>query len=285
LTDARLPAVLDELQRHPKFNGVRHLVHDEPDVNWLLRADVVGGLRELARRALGAGDREAARRLALRARALRPDAPWVTRSLFELETRAGRWEAAERILGEARAQQAFGPARARHYRGVLLYELSRAAAKAGDGRRALALAASAETFCPDLAALAAHHARLLYEGGREQAAARVLERAWRAAPHPDLSSLYGAIFAAEAPLLRVKRFERLAAQNPGARESHIALAEAELAAELWGEARRALERALAEPLPPRPDRALAPPSLSTAVSAAARNAASSVSMPAGTGIA
>jgi len=50
LTDPRLPAVLDEFQRHPKFRGVRHLVHDEPDVNWLVRADVAGGLRELARR-------------------------------------------------------------------------------------------------------------------------------------------------------------------------------------------------------------------------------------------
>ena len=52
LTDARLGATLDELQRHPKFKGARHLVHDEPDVNWLLRADVLRGLSELARRDL-----------------------------------------------------------------------------------------------------------------------------------------------------------------------------------------------------------------------------------------
>ncbi|MBZ5595789.1 MAG: amidohydrolase family protein [Acidobacteriia bacterium] len=50
LTDPRLGAALDEFQRHPKFKGVRHLVHDEPDVNWLHREDVLGGLRELARR-------------------------------------------------------------------------------------------------------------------------------------------------------------------------------------------------------------------------------------------
>jgi len=41
-----------ELQRHAKFKGARHLVHDEPDVNWLLRADVLRGLSELARRGL-----------------------------------------------------------------------------------------------------------------------------------------------------------------------------------------------------------------------------------------
>ena len=50
LTDPRVGTVLDEFQRHPKFKGVRHLVHDEPDLNWLLRDDVIAGLRELARR-------------------------------------------------------------------------------------------------------------------------------------------------------------------------------------------------------------------------------------------
>jgi L-fuconolactonase len=52
LTDAHVGATLDELQRHAKFKGARHLVHDEPDVNWLLRADVLRGLSELGRRDL-----------------------------------------------------------------------------------------------------------------------------------------------------------------------------------------------------------------------------------------
>ena len=52
LTDPRLGDTLDELQRRPRFKGVRHQVHDEPDDNWLLRADVLAGLGELARRGL-----------------------------------------------------------------------------------------------------------------------------------------------------------------------------------------------------------------------------------------
>ena len=52
LTDPRLGTTLDRLQRHPKFKGVRHPVHDEPDVNWVLRDDVLRGLRELAKRGL-----------------------------------------------------------------------------------------------------------------------------------------------------------------------------------------------------------------------------------------
>jgi L-fuconolactonase len=50
LTDPEIGHTLDRCQRHPKFKGVRHLVHDEPDNQWLLRDDVIRGLRELARR-------------------------------------------------------------------------------------------------------------------------------------------------------------------------------------------------------------------------------------------
>ena len=50
LTDPEIGHTLDRCQRHPKFKGVRHLVHDEPDNQWLLRHDVIRGLRELARR-------------------------------------------------------------------------------------------------------------------------------------------------------------------------------------------------------------------------------------------
>jgi len=52
LTDRRLGATLDELQRRPKFKGVRHPVQDEADDNWLLRPAVLAGLAELARRGL-----------------------------------------------------------------------------------------------------------------------------------------------------------------------------------------------------------------------------------------
>jgi HemY protein len=66
-------------------------------------------------------------------------------------------------------------------------------------------------------------------------------------PHPELARTWRAIHAEEPPLGRVKCFERLLAQNPTAREGHLALAEAALDAQLWGEARRHLEAALAAP--------------------------------------
>lgn len=50
LASPDLPKRLDNLQRDPYFVGVRHPVHDEQDGRWLLRSDVIEGLRELARR-------------------------------------------------------------------------------------------------------------------------------------------------------------------------------------------------------------------------------------------
>jgi L-fuconolactonase len=47
LTDAALGETLDRLRALPggeKLVGIRHQVHDEPDPNWLLRADVQRGL-------------------------------------------------------------------------------------------------------------------------------------------------------------------------------------------------------------------------------------------------
>lgn len=52
LTDPMLGNTLDKLQRNAKLKGIRHLVHDETDVNWLVREDVLRGLRELAGRDL-----------------------------------------------------------------------------------------------------------------------------------------------------------------------------------------------------------------------------------------
>jgi HemY protein len=239
---------------------------DRPETEFL-------GLRGLLNQSLRAGDRGAALRLTRRAAGLRPGTPWVTESLFDLETREGRWQAAREVLEQALKRGVIPPERARHYRGVLCYELSRGALAGGDRRRGINLAAQAQALAADLAPPAAHHARTLLQDRRVGPAAGALERAWRSAPHPELAQIYGAIYENEAPLERVKRYQRLAAQNPGARESFLTLAEAALDAQLWGEARRYLEQAANAPPPPPSSR---PANALTAISAVAENAGSTV---------
>jgi HemY protein len=207
---------------------------DRPETEFL-------GLRGLFNQAQRAGDGGAALRLAERAKALRPHTPWVVESLFALQARAARWEAARDTLADAIKRRLLPAARARHHQGVIVYELSRAAEQRGDRRQAVALAARAQSLAPDLAAPACRHARLLLALGRPRPAAKAIERAWRTAAHPDLARAYAALDPAEPALARLRRCERLAAQNPGARESRLMLAEAALDARLWGEARRHLE--------------------------------------------
>ncbi len=216
---------------------------DRPETEFL-------GLRGLVNQALREGDRTTALRLAGRAVTLSPKTRWASLSLFELEVRDGRWEAARDTLAQAVKHRVIAPAAARHHRGVILYEMSLFALSQGDRRRALALAAQAQALAPDLPPTAALRARLLLGEKRMRRAARAVEQAWRTTPQPQLAQVYGAIWENDPPLARVARFERLAASNPSARESHIALAEAALAAQLWGEARRHLERALAADPPP-----------------------------------
>ena len=52
LTDPDVGRVLDDLSANAKLKGIRHVVHDEPETEWLVREDVLRGLREVARRGL-----------------------------------------------------------------------------------------------------------------------------------------------------------------------------------------------------------------------------------------
>jgi HemY protein len=216
---------------------------DRPEMEFL-------GLRGLLNQALRAGDRGTALRLTERAATLRPDTSWVVESLFGLEAREGRWDAALETMAQAVKRRIIPRERARHHRGVILYELSLAAMASGERARGRNLAAQAQALTPDLAVPAVHHARALLQDRRPGPAAKAIERAWRTIPHPDLAQVYGAIHDGAPPLDRLKSFERLAAQNPNARETHLAVAEAALEAQLWGEARRHLDQALSAPAPP-----------------------------------
>ncbi|MGH7085466.1 MAG: heme biosynthesis HemY N-terminal domain-containing protein, partial [Acetobacteraceae bacterium] len=116
------------------------------------RATEFLGLRGLLNQALRADDLAAARRLAERARESHPNTPWVVETMFDLDARDGRWEAARDTLAAAERRALIPAPRARHHRGVLLYELALAARQHGERRPAIKLMAEAEALVPDLAA-------------------------------------------------------------------------------------------------------------------------------------
>ena len=218
---------------------------ERPDTEFL-------GLRGLIGQALRAGDDAVALRLAARARELRPSAGWLSDTLLLLQARSADWLAAQATLAACARRRMMPATSVRHHQGVVLLELSRAAERGGDVRQAVKSAARAQALAADLAAATVQHARLLLGLGRRSAALRAIERAWRKTPHPELARLYLDSDPAAGTLARAAAVQRLAAQNPAAVESHLAVAEAALAAQLWGEARRQLGLAIAGVPPDTP---------------------------------
>jgi HemY protein len=83
-------------------------------------------------------------------------------------------------------------------------------------------------------------ARSYIAKGDMKNAVRVLKKAWEANPHPDLAAAFAEIAPDETPSERLKRFRTLTALKPEHDETHMLLAELNLAAEDFPAARRAL---------------------------------------------
>lgn len=199
-------------------------------------------LRGLTRLALEADDQEAAQGFMRQAYDMKPDTPWVLDRLFQISESSGDYGAAERALKEARRRGALPKEEAKRKAAVL--RQAKAQALEAEGRAADARRAAGEALSdlPDLVPAIALKARLERDAGDTRRAAATLEKGWARAPHPELAALYRSLKPQEDPLARVKRMEKLAARQPGHAESEFALAQANLEAKLFGEARRHLAK-------------------------------------------
>lgn len=201
------------------------------------------GLRGLLTQALKDGDHVAALDYARRAHAMNPEADWLTKTLFDLQARAGLWTEAQATLDTAARRGLFPRDEVARKRAIILHERSRAAESDGDRRAAIKLAREAHAADGALVAAAVQLARLLVEEDKPRKAAAVLEESWARSPHPDLARAYMDLWRNEDALKRVKHAERLLQAAPQAAESHAVAGEAALAAQLWGQARKHLQAA------------------------------------------
>ena len=94
--------------------------------------------------------------------------------------------------------------------------------------------------CIPAAVLAASH---LAKAGKLRRATTVLRDSWDICPHPDLAQAWADQVPDESPLDRVSRLQTAFGTNPPP-ESLLVLAQAAVAAQLWGQARGWLEAAL-----------------------------------------
>jgi len=222
----------------PAARGYLEAMRASPETEFVaLRGLVAGAMRE--------GDNARALALARRARELKPAAPWVTASLVDLETKGGDWAAAAETLARARKAKLLPAVQADANGAAALHERARTLEADGELKAAIAVAERALRLAPDRPEIAATLSTFYARDGRARAAAALVEKEWTRHPHPELYAAYRVAKPAESALAWVKQAERLAKLAPSHSESHAALADAALAAELWGEARRHADAAIA----------------------------------------
>lgn len=204
------------------------------------------GLRGLLAKALREGDRATALTLAERALELKPTAPWLLKQVFALQAEAGNWRAAIATLADASGRGAIPREEATRARTAILTALADETTDDGEARHLLG---EAVELTPGFAPAAVRLARIHLAAGSERKAAKALERAWSAAPHPEIARAWIALRADSAPLDRLRWLQRLAGNRSDHPESRLALAEAALDAGLWGEARRQLNELQAHQTP------------------------------------
>lgn len=205
------------------------------------------GLRGLFLEAQREGEGLAAEQFAARALRLNPRLAWPVEALLDLQGRRSDWAGALETVNVARRYSHMPKPAADRRRAVLLAAIAQDCEDA-DTERALTLALEGHALAPDLVPAAAVAARLLAARGNTPRAAKVVERTWMKAPHPDLATAYAFARLGDSPRDRLDRIHRLAALVPGNAEGSIAVAIAAVEARAFDEARRALEPLLGDRL-------------------------------------
>jgi HemY protein len=209
------------------------------------RADTKAlGLHGLFIEAQRRDDLVSARAYAEEAARSTPSLGWAGRAVLEFRCATGDWAGALALLESSKS--ALGKETYRRQRAVLLTARALAAHDA-DRDNAEASVLEAVKLAPTLVPAAALAGRLLAEGGMLRKAARVIEKAWRANPHPDLAQTYADLRFGDAARDRLSRVEALAKKKPGNVEGALAIARAALDAREFATARRALDRYIAAP--------------------------------------
>jgi HemY protein len=204
------------------------------------------GLRGLHVEAQRREDADAARDLAEQAANAAPGLPWAGQAALEYRCALGDWGAALAVLDRTQRAGHIDRAAYRRQRAVLLTARALAVADT-DTRLAKALAMEATRLAPDLPAAAALAGRLLAEGNELRRAAKVLEAAWRALPHPDLAEVYAHLRSGDSARDRLARVQQLVKVRPNHTEAAFAVARAALDAQDFPTARAALKPLAAAP--------------------------------------
>ncbi len=194
----------------------------------------------LMRAKLDEGDKDKARALASKALEMQPAHEVTQNTLLQLQTEAEDWTGARKTL-MTKKSSGYLPRDVWRRRDALLalQDADRHAAK-GELNRGREAAIEANRLSPDLIPAAVAAAQALVAQGKTRYATKVIKKAWKTQPHPELASAFAAIEPDETPMQRRARFEKLLRMHPDADETKLLRAELLIAAEDFPAARRVL---------------------------------------------
>jgi HemY protein len=202
------------------------------------------GLHGLFVEAHRRNDQAGARAYAEEAARTAPSLGWASRAVLEARCKDGDWAGALALLetnARTLARDIY-----RRQRALLLTARAHAVENTDRGS-AKAFALEANKLAPSSVPAAALAGRLLAEGGELRKAHRIIDRAWRANPHPELAQAYSELRSGDSAQDRLKRIEALAKRVPDHIESALAVARAALDAQEFAKVRAALAAHLAAP--------------------------------------
>jgi HemY protein len=209
---------------------------DDPEMRLL-------GLRGLYLEAERLGDRNAARHYAGRAAAVAPQLAWAAESTLEDLTGRGDWDGALKLVEAQKSTRQIERDAANRRRAVLLTAKAQALSDS-DPSAAKTAALEANKLAPDFAPAAVAAASLLFKQNDVRKGSKILEAAWKAEPHPEISELYTHARPGDAVLDRLNRAKKLQELKRNNAESSMTVARAALDAQDYATARKEAEAAL-----------------------------------------
>ena len=202
------------------------------------------GIRGLLKQKLEDGNIDVAIKLAETAFDIKPKHEEMQDTLLQLQAKTQNWEGARKTL-KAKLKHGSLP-RDVHKRRDAVLALSQAKGLLEEGQtiEARENAIEANRLSSDLVPAAAMAARSYIKIAKPKYAARVIQKAWQAQPHPDLAAVFSEIAPEETATQRLNRFETLRKLTPDHRETKLAMAELYLSAEDFKKARKEVESIL-----------------------------------------
>jgi HemY protein len=204
------------------------------------------GLRGLAEQARLSGKMDEALR---HVEALLKEAPnqaATQRLAVDLLSYHRRWQEAEKTLKQSYAASNITKDQFQRAQATIALQQAQLMLEESNRQGAMEMLKKATSADISLQPATIKYAELLKQIGKSNQAIKLIRKAWKYAPHPDLATLHAECYSELSEEKQRRKMQDLAKQNPESVESDALLAKAAMDAENWDEAKNHLKVALSK---------------------------------------